>query len=242
MLLTNGSIIYWQNFKKLIKVLSELEENYFIDEHILRNKMENKQKYLKWTIHETIEDKKNAEIEYFNSTPINSRNDERYINPLRHGWQNRYYRQLFIHETNPYYDKRCIAINYLEGLEWTMKYYTTGNIDWKWKYKYNYPPLLEDLYKYIPSGPRNFITNINSCEMPEIAQLCYVLPIYNFHLIPKHLSEILIQEFPEWYHSFLKQDQNDTFIWSYCRYFWEAHLIPLDLDMDHFIQVVKSNY
>jgi 5'-3' exonuclease len=241
MLLTNGSTIYWQNFKKLIKVLSELEENYFIDEHILRNKMENKQKYLKWTIHDTIEDKKNAEIEYFNSTPINYRHNERYINPLRDKWQNRYYKELFVNESNPYYDKRCISINYLQGLEWTMKYYTTGNIDWTWKYEYNYPPLLEDLYKYIPSRSTQFITEVNSCKMPELAQLCYVLPIYNFHLIPKRLADTLIHEFPEWYQEFADQGSDNNFIWAYCRYFWEAHLIAPDLDIDRFIQVVKES-
>ena len=235
LLLTDGTTIHWNNFKKLIKVLADLEEEYIIQEYKIRYRMETKQQYLNSLTYETNEEQIKADIEYFNCTPLNKRTIENKINPFNRGWQNRYYKYLFTNENQPVYDKRSIAVNYLEGLEWTMKYYTTGNIDWKWKYKYNYPPLLEDLYLRIPSKPTNFITNINSCEMPEIAQLCYVLPRYNFHLIPQPLAEALMNEFPDWY-----ADQN--FVWTYCRYFWESHLEMNDLNIDKFVEIVKKHY
>ena len=40
--LTDGNVIVWNNLRKLIHHLSMLEEQYFIDEHISREKMENR--------------------------------------------------------------------------------------------------------------------------------------------------------------------------------------------------------
>lgn len=237
-LLTNGQIIYWKHFKKLILYLSNLENQYFIDEHGSRNKLENGQKYLLRTINdenETKEKHMEAKIKQFNSIPIYNRKVEKYINPFKNGWQNRYYKYLFTNNDLPTYNKREIAINYLEGIEWTFKYYTTGQIDWTWKYKYNYPPLLQDLFKFIPNYQTTFINNINQCDMQEIIQLCYVLPKQSLHLLPPKLSQILLNEFPEWY----IDTTIDYFMWAYCRYFWEAHLITSVLNLDKFIETIK---
>lgn len=240
-LLTDGNTIYWENLKKIIIYLSDLEEQYLINEHGLRNKMENGQKYLLRIINDENELKEKrieTEIKNFNSLPIYDRQKEKYINPYKLGWQNRYYKSLFTNEHSPYYNKREIAINYLEGLEWTFKYYTTGQIDWTWKYKYNYPPLLQDLAKFIPNRPTTFINNINQCNMPEIVQLCYVLPKQSMNLLPIKLSNALLNNFPEWY-----IDGNiNYFEWSYCRYFWESHLINSELNIDKFIEIIKDNY
>ena len=238
-LLTNGTIIYWQNFKKLIQYLADLEEQYFINEHGSRNKLENGHKYLLRIINDDneLEEKRiETKIKEFNSIPIYNRTKEKYINPYKLGWQNRYYKSLFTNEHLLTYNKRDIAINYLEGLEWTLKYYTTGQIDWTWKYKYNYPPLLQDLFKFSPNKQTTFINNINQCNMPEIVQLCYVLPKQSMHLLPPKLSEALLNKFPEWY-----IDGNiNYFEWSFCRYFWESHLQHSELDVDEFIKVIKN--
>jgi hypothetical protein len=70
--------------------------------------------------------------------PELSRELERYINPESPGWQQRYYKTLFDMEIDDERRKQ-ICLNYLEGLEWTFKYYTSGCPDWRWSYKYNYP-------------------------------------------------------------------------------------------------------
>jgi 5'-3' exonuclease len=240
-LLTNGQTIYWQNFKKLIFYLSDLETQYLIDEHGNRNKLENGQKYLLRTINDEKENQEKrieAKLKQFNSHPIYNRQLEKYINPHKPGWQNRYYKCLFTTNDIPTYNKKEIVINYLEGIEWTLKYYTTGQIDWTWKYKYNYPPLLQDLFRFMPYYQTTFINNINQCEMPEIIQLCYVLPKQSLHLLPPKLSQALVNEFPEWY----IDTTIENFRWTYCRYFWESHLITPELNLDKFICIIKNNY
>jgi 5'-3' exonuclease len=239
-LLTNGKIIYWKNFKKLIFYLFNLENQYLIDEHGTRNKMENGQKYLLQIIeneNETEEKRIEAKIKQFNSMPIYNRKFEKYINPFKPGWENRYYKSLFTNSYLPIYNKREIAINYIEGIEWTFKYYTTGEIDWTWKYKYNYPPLLQDLFKFMPNYQTTFINNINQCNMPEIIQLCYVLPKQSLHLLPPKLSQVLLSEFPDWY----IDTTINYFMWAYCRYFWESHLITPELNIDKFIHIIQNN-
>lgn len=224
--------INWINFKKIIGYLSEKEHGWMMNEHASRDKMEKQflremeNQVATHQLPQTQIDEKRI-----NLIPIYNRQIEKYINPFNNKWQNRYYKNLF---KNPY-NKRDIVINYLECLEWTMKYYTTYQIDWNFKYEHNYPPLLEDLYKYIPdNNVHEFITNINNCEINELTQLCYVLPRNSLNLLPKKIAQILLNEFPNWYNS------EQTFVWSYCRYFWEAHLVTEDLDIKHFMNVINK--
>ena len=122
-----------------------------------------------------------------------------------------------------------ISINYLEGLEWTWKYYTIGCKDWRWKYNYNYPPLLEDLYDYIPNKSTPLIKT-NDKHVSALVQLAYVLPKEYIHLIPKK------------YHRSLKQ-QNlydiISFDWSFCKYFWESNINLIEIDIDNLEQIMK---
>ena len=125
----------------------------------------------------------------FNNTPSWERNIEHYINPYENGWRERYYQKLFNINID---DDRCkqICINYLEGLEWTFKYYREECKDWKWTYKYNYPPLLCDLVRYMPSFDTEFITEVNDSVEP-LTQLSYVLPKSSLYLLPKNIEQQL---------------------------------------------------
>lgn len=222
-ILTDGNIIYWNNFKKIIQYLANYEQTYIINEHKLRNKLEYKSNFI------------DDDIQYFNSTPLFRRELEEYINPFKPKWQNRYYKCLLTSNSHPTYDKRSISINYLQGIEWTLKYYTTGQIDWNWKYNYNYPPLLQDLVCHIPdSNLHQFITESNQNSITELTQLCYVLPIDSLHLIPKKLAKMLLNRHPEWY------EANCDFVWAYCRYFWEAHVEMNNIDIEELSQIINS--
>ena len=219
--------INWYNFKKMVDFLAKQENGWMITENSRRSRME---KEYRTKVENNSAFQPITDEEQFNSIPIYNRQVEKYINPIKPGWQYRYYKSLLFTDN---YEKRKIMRNYLEGIEWTMKYYTTYKIDWNWKYKYNYPPLLEDLCKYIPNNTVNFIDVENCCEISEIVQLCYVLPRNSLHLLNNTLAQKLIEEFPEWY------DLDQTFVWTYCRYMWESHLITCDLDMNRFIDVVN---
>ena len=176
----------------------------------------------------------------FEAIPNYEREIEKYINPFKENWEVRYYKGLFDFDVensgpdvmNEFKTKLCT--NYLEGLEWTMKYYTTGCVDWKWKYNYCYPPLFKDLMHYIPLLDREFINpNLNK-PVSELTQLSYVLPYQSLHLLPSKLSNYLRLHKQEWYKT------DCEFIWAYCRYFWESHVLLPDIDINELEQIIEK--
>lgn len=199
---TTKSIIYrnniqWPLFKKFIFGLIKHEEKLILADH--SNKPCKIQK--SWTTEERL-----------NRLPQYNKLTEDIIQVGKTGWQERYYQELFYTEKTP---QLCqsISYNYLEGLEWTFKYYTTGCCNWDWSYKWNYPPLLYDLYNHIPIKYKEFIEHNDNAVHP-ITQLAYVLPPDYYNLIPVKYRKRL---------SILKQSKPE-FQWAYCRYFWEAHI------------------
>jgi len=148
--------------------------------------------------------------------PLTERSVEKQINPLAEGWQNRYYHLLFdIYEVAPRMSTLCT--NYLEGLEWTFKYYTGDCPDWEWSYKYNYPPLLQDLYKYIPYKDHTYMGEPH-LPLSPIVQLAYVLPKEYIYLLPaKHHNAILNMHKEH-------ESREIIFTWAFCKYFWESHV------------------
>ena len=113
-------------YRKLVKFLAENEYINLLNEYKIRAKWEKRSFPSK-----TEEDKKNR---YF-SIPLKNRTLEKYIDPYSSMWQKRYYEMLFSNDDSHYFKKQ-VSINYMEGLEWVMNYYTTGCIDWRWTYKY----------------------------------------------------------------------------------------------------------
>ena len=226
--LTNGKIIYWKNVKKLINFLADNEYDNLINEYKIREKWEKRNFPFK-----TIEDKKNRYLHI----PIKNRTVEKFINPYKSFWQKRYYEALF--ETFKSFDlKKQVSVNYMEGLEWVMNYYTSECIDWKWHYNYNYPPLFKDLLKFVPVFNTVMIEpNEYKNVSPEV-QLSYVLPIESLHLIPNQIGKKLLKE-KEYYYS-----NEYNLNWSFCKYMWESHIdLPyIDLeDLEEFVELVKIN-
>ena len=230
--LTDGSTIYWTNVKKMLVYLEKMEHPYIIDEYKYRNRHKKNE-----NPNPTDEEK----LKLFDLMPMYERDDELFINPFKPYWENRYYMALFgIKEdvknttkstnsttvTNATNTKKHICINYLEGLEWVMKYYTSGCVDWRWKYTYHYPPLLKDLVQYIPLDNHSFFKTPIYNPVNSLTLLCYVLPKSSLDLIPNQLFNELIKQHSSWY------SDNWNFKWSFCRYFWESHVVMNDIHLE----------
>lgn len=224
--LTDGKKIYWKNVRKLVQFLAENEEEYIKKEHKLRDRKEkNKIQIVN----------NNDQLNYFINIPTYERSMEKYINPFKEGWQERYYETLFdlqIDDTR----RKQISMNILEGLEWTMKYYTTGCCDWRWSYKYNYPPLLTDLVQYIPYFDTELVQNTTENPVSKWVQLCYVLPEDNLHLLPYRLYKEILKYKDKWY----SPRPSCEFYWAYCKYFWEAHPNLPDISIPTIEQLLKN--
>lgn len=223
--LISDNKIVWKNFRKFIEKLAENEEKYGINEMKIKDKQEKRFKY-------NMNSFKNDE-EKLMACPTYDRVVEKYINIGDTGWRERYYSELFKIDINDS-RKQQICINYLEGLEWTYKYYTDKCYDWRWKYKYNYPPLLVDLFNYIPYFDTEYIKLKNINAVTPLVQLSYVLPRNSLDLLPKKLYEYLITFHNRWYSL-----ENDI-LWAYCKYFWESHVIMPEINIDLLEKIVND--
>ena len=166
--------------------------------------------------------------------PIKERGVEAFINPEQQGWERRYYKVLLDVDMDSD-RKREICVNYLEGLEWTLAYYTRGCKSWKWAYAYPYPPLLSDLAQFVPYFDTSFVAEDGSTAVSPLTQLSYVLPRANLDLLPTKLFKTLVAERPYWY------DQRVQLLWAYCRYFWEAHAILPEIDLEELATIVARS-
>jgi 5'-3' exonuclease len=220
-ILVNQGKIQWRNIRAILLELAEKEEKIFIEEDIKRAKLERRLSQAKLTDQE-------REL----NRPILYREYEKYICPHEEGWETRYYRVLFGVEADaePKFGAgeevareyiKGVCLNYLEGLEWTLKYYNGVCPHWKWSYKYHYPPLLKDLVKYIPYFETEFFVDAPGESYSPLVQLAAVLPPQYYHYSQNHklLSKILhdLGGAPAPAHP-------PRLIWSYCRYDWEAHV------------------
>jgi len=223
--LTDGKNIFWKNVRKIVQFLADNELEFFKQEHKIRDR---KEKYILPDV--TPQDKLN----YFVNLPTYERCIEKFINPYKDNWQKRYYKALFEIEMDQEKCKR-ISTNYLEGLEWTMKYYTTGCPDWRWSYNYSYPPLLQDLIHYIPFFQTEFISNKTENPVTELVQLCYVMPRQSLQFLPEKLYKALIREKINLY------SVDCEFLWAYCKYFWECHPNLPHININELEQFVNNN-
>lgn len=209
--------ICWNNFRTIISQLAQSEKSEFAN---LYKKLNPVSAYT----YSAIEDR-------LNNLPRIDKNLEYAINPNDPNFKFMYYKLLF--DINIYDEPntlRNICINYMEGLEWTLKYYVGDKIDWTWCYKYEYPPLFEDLLQFMPFYDINF-THPRDSIFNDKMLLCYVLPCDSLELIQDNIRSKLPSK---WY------NKDCELIWAYCKYFWESHAILPPIDLNE-LQTITMN-
>jgi 5'-3' exoribonuclease 1 len=223
-IIKDGKII-WKNFKLLVKELADNEENNIQGEFRLRNKQEKRPI--------VVDEEASKFDKEMLHAPSKEREVEKYINPLDKYWESRYYDMLFDVQIDDEWRQK-ISMNYLEGLEWTWKYYSVGCDDWRWCYKYHYPPLLKDLVKFIPYFDTDLIEKKEKNPVKEEVQLSYVLPRNSLYLLPRRIEHKLLQQYNDLYRL------DYEFKWAYCKYFWESHVEFPDVDVEK-IEILVEN-
>jgi 5'-3' exonuclease len=98
-------------------------------------------------------------------------------------YRNDYYRSHFQVST------KQVCVDYLEGMQWVLSYYTRGVPSWKWCYPYNYAPFAHELARNIEYF--KFPVYGNTYPISPFQQLLSVLPPKSADLIPKPLDTLL---------------------------------------------------
>ena len=220
--LVTGCDVNWPVVRKLVQSLAYQEHAFILEEYNVRDKQARRARGPQRSVDEEL-----------NAIPLRQRHDEAYIDPKTDRWQEQYYRTLF--NTQPTDDRvREICLNYLEGLEWTLRYYTTGCPDWQWCYKYDYPPLLEDLIRFVPTLSTRFVEDKAAAPVPDLVQLAYVLPAPSLALLPERLRDVLLQRHHQWY------DPDRKLRTAFCKYIWESHPQLEHIDLPELMRIVAE--
>lgn len=223
--LCDGEKINWRKLRLFLQELANNELNNLKEEYKNMNKQ--KKRYIKSN---TMKDK----LDKFNLLPTKNRKIEHYINPYQDKWQERYYSTLF-HFEEDRENIKTVCLNYLEGLEWCLNYYTKGCINYRWCYHYHYPPLLNDLIQYIPVFDTIMIEENYSVVSP-LTQLTYVIPYECYSILPDKLRYVIENdnEFE------LQNVEKYNYIWAFCKYFWECHVELPYMNIQKIEKLVKK--
>ena len=216
-------------FKEFIKKLAQCEEVFIKEYYTIKNKIVKKNNY------NNNNNNNNQEIR-LNNIPMYEHNLENFINVHEKHWEYRYYYCLFHLEDNKNYEKNISSIvnNYMQMLLWCYKYYTCNCINWSLYYKYNYPPLLTDLYKYIPYFSSELEIPIVANNINYNMLLSYVLPVNSLDLLPEKIKTHLLTNFKDYY----KDDYN--IVYAFCKYYYEAHVEFSNININDLFESVNS--
>jgi len=131
--------------------------------------------------------------------------------------------------------------DYLDGMLWSVKYYTDECIDWGWKYQSTYVPCISDLYALLKLGlldpnRMNHCTRVLNGPVSTDVQLMYILPPQSKGLVPVKLrnlmkpGSIISDYYPE---TFCIDTKNKKLL-------WECDPILCEIDIHLLINLVQE--
>ena len=178
------------DFTFLNQILSHLYNSE--DHHLLKLQASiNKRKIYKKYYNSPFE----RELDTLKHYPLLFKYKKSNVNLGKEGWQTDYYKYYFnidnSIDSNEFISSVCKT--YMEGLEWTLNYYTKGCPSWKWYYPFRSSPCLRDLVIY--TSERVYGTEFEeSSPYTPLEQLVLVIPKQSFNLIPKEYKDVLIKD------------------------------------------------
>jgi len=121
----------------------------------------------------------------------------RVVQPEKTGWRLNYYNYIF--NITDITDINEVCLNYLEGVEWTFKYYFDRCSSQDWYFKYEHSPTILDMYNFLlvnMTDTEKLLKDSIKSNYPAIAydtdlQLLLVLPPASKQLIKPHLRCIM---------------------------------------------------
>lgn len=105
----------------------------------------------------------------------------------RPGFEERYYASKFGVEADDLDFRKKVAMAYIEGLTWVLRYYYQGCCSWGWFYPYHYPPFASDFLR-VDSFDFNFELGQ---PLRPFEQLMGVLPVDSKQHLPVPLHFLM---------------------------------------------------
>jgi 5'-3' exonuclease len=139
-------------------------------------------------------------------------------------WPSKYMTRFFTGFDDTLKNRRRIADEYLYGIQWIWSYYTgrMENICYNWYYPFSLPPLWEWLsaVPVLPAFPRPI--RVRAEDIRPVEQLCIVLPVESWSLLPKSKERRLPVLAPQYFPSRFSFDSVGK------HFFWECEaMIPI---------------
>ncbi len=146
---------------------------------------------------------------------------------LVNGWESTYIEKWFPGFDNIPYNIHKICEEYLYTIQWTWNYYIgkMGTVCYNWYYPHRLPPLWKWLSAYLEKNKLSSFPNkvlIQAKDIQPLEQLCIVLPLESWDLIPSCKQKDLPSIAPQYFPSEFSFDPIGK------RFFWECEAeIPL---------------
>ena len=235
--LTDDGTIVWKNFRKFVAILAGKERDAIAKDAMVRGKMSGSvsRRLRSGTDRDGNQmNEVDVAMERYLNLPVTDRVAEEFVDVSTDHWERRYYDTMLRMDSSDTTRVSQLCKNYLEGIEWTFRYYTTGCVDWRWTYHTHYPPLLADLQNHIPYFPTEFIVPKSPAPVSPHVQLSYVLPKQHLSLLPDEKRTKLLSEYGALYPDTAEMS------WAYCSYIWESHFHLPHVSIAHLEQCVDA--